>query len=362
MAKGRNRRLIHAAVTTQNIISIILLSLIAIVTLTFSIAILLRNAALRKENETYKAQLDSIQEEGYYTVSETDEMVSQAYEGGYDLARQEVLDSVQKQLESGTGITTTVRSLFPDQILIAKDGRYYFIPIDRSLSLNSFTDTDFAKNSSGVLEYKGSNAAVLGTFGIDVSKFQGEIDWEKVADSGVEYAFIRVGNRGTSTGKIVEDEYFEANIKGAIDAGIEVGVYFYSSAVNDEEALEEAKFVLDAIKPYEVTYPVVIDVERPDGSDYRTQNVTQDQMTGIVRKFCDTVKDSGYTPMIYGNNETFALMLNMAEVEDIDKWVAFYNVPLYFPYEFSIWQYSASGKIDGIKGEVDFNICVQKGW
>ncbi|SHH47884.1 Glycosyl hydrolases family 25 [Butyrivibrio fibrisolvens DSM 3071] len=362
MANRKNRKLIHAAVTTQNIISIILLSLIAIVTLSFSIAILLRNAALRKENEAYRAQLDSIQEEGYYTVSETDTMVKDAYEGGYDEAKQEVLDTVREQLESGTSITSTVRSMFPDQILIAKDGRYYFIPIDKSLALNSFTDTDFAKNDSGILEYEGSNAAVLGTLGLDVSKFQGEIDWESVADAGVEYAFIRVGNRGTSTGKIVEDEYFKANIEGAIKAGIEVGVYFYSSAINEDEALEEAKFVLDAIEPYEVTYPVVIDIERPDSADYRTQSVSQDEMTDIALKFCDTVKGAGYTPMIYGNNETFALILDMSRLEGIDKWVAFYGVPLYFPYEFTIWQYSAAGKIDGIKGEVDLNICVQKGW
>lgn len=362
MASKKNRKLIHAAVTTQNIISIILLSLIAIVTLSFSIAILLRNAALRKENEAYKAQLDSIQEEGYYTTSEADEMVSDAYEGGFDTAKQEVLDSVQEQLESGKGITNTVRSMFPDQILIAKDGRYYFVPIDKSLSLNSFTETDFAKNESGILEYQGTDASVIGTLGIDVSKFQGEIDWGRVADAGVEYAFIRVGNRGTSTGKVVEDDYFTANIEGAINAGIEVGVYFYSAAINEDEALEEAQFVLDAIEPYEVTYPVVIDIERPDSSDYRTQDMTKEQMTQVALTFCNTVKGSGYTPMIYGNNETFALMLDMSLLEDIDKWVAFYNVPLYFPYEFSIWQYSAAGKINGVDGEVDLNICVQKGW
>ena len=106
----------------------------------------------------------------------------------------------------------------------------------------------------------------------------------------------------------------------------------------------------------------MIDIERPDSSDYRTQNVSQEQMTDIARTFCDTVKGSGYTPMIYGNNESFALMLDMSKIEDIDKWIAFYSVPLYFPYEFSVWQYSASGRIDGINGEVDLNICVQKGW
>lgn len=362
MAGNKRRKLIHAAVTTQNIISIILLSLIAIVTLSFSIAILLRNAALRKENEAYKAQLDSIQSEGYYTVSEADEMISDAYDGGYETARQEVLESVQGQLESGIGITTAVRNMFPDQILIAKDGRYYFVPIDKTLLLNSFTSSDFAKNDSGILEYKGSDSAVLDIPGIDVSKFQGEINWDKVADSGIEYAFIRVGYRGTSSGAVVLDEYFESNIEAAIKAGIEVGVYFYSAAIDDEEAIEEAKFVLDAIEPYEVTYPVVIDIERPDSSDYRTINLTQAQLTSVARTFCDTVKGAGYTPMIYGNNESFALMLDMSEIEDIDKWIAFYSLPLYFPYEFSIWQYSSSGKISGINSEVDLNICVQKGW
>jgi len=359
LAKNRQKRILHAAVTTQNIVSIILLALIAILTLSFCIIILLRNAALRKENEAYKGQLDVLQEEGYYTTSQTDTLVEEAAEAASNKAKEEILDDIRTKLENGTSTNTMIRSLFPDQLVLAKSGRYYFIPIDEMLSMHSFSDEDFAKNDLGIMEYTGDDANVSGTLGIDVSKFQGDIDWMSVYDAGVRYAFIRVGNRGTSTGEIVLDEKFEDNINGALNAGIDVGVYFYSAAVSEDEALEEAQFVLDTIEGYNITLPIVIDIESPDSTDYRTMDLSKDEHTNIALKFCNTISTAGYTPMIYGNLESFTLLLDMTKLEGIDKWIAYYSTPQYFPYDFTYWQYTAKGSINGIDGSVDLNIFVK---
>ena len=359
MKKNNKNRILHVAVTTQNIISVIFLSLIAIMTLTFCIIILLRNASLRNQNEAYQQQLGMLQEKGYYKVDQVDLMLEEAKKNASKEARQQVLGNIKSKLEAGNSTASVLRNLFEGQILVQKDGRYYFVPIDSSLKMNNFKETDFTKNDKGILEYHGSSEKVSGTLGIDVSRFQEDIDWESVAKQGVSYAFIRVGNRGTSTGKLVEDEKFKQNVEGALQNGISVGVYIFSSAINEAEIKEEAELVLDAIEPYEIKYPVVIDVERPNSKDYRTQDLSKDDYTKLVKKFCNIISKAGYTPMIYGNIETFSLILDMKELEGIQKWIAYYNMPQYFPYDFTYWQYSSKGTIDGVKGQVDLNIMVK---
>ena len=133
--------------------------------------------------------------------------------------------------------------------------------------------------------------------GIDVSKHQGNIDWTKVAADGVEFAFIRVGLRGYGTeGKLVEDEYFEQNIKGALQAGIKVGVYFYSQAITDAELLEEANLVLEKVKPYNIELPIVFDVEKVSGGKGRANELSVEERTRLTALFCQTVQDAGYKP------------------------------------------------------------------
>ena len=195
--------------------------------------------------------------------------------------------------------------------------------------------------------------------GIDISHYQGKIDWKKVAADGIDFAFIRVGFRGSSEGKLVEDEYFIDNIEGALENHIEVGVYFYTQAVTTEEAKEEAQFLLDLLEPYDITYPVVLDLEEVNGKS-RTDDMTQEDFTDAAIEFLDTVEKAGYRPMIYGNLKTFFIMLDMSRIEKYDKWFAYYQTPVYFPYEFTIWQYSSTGKVDGIKGDVDLNVSMKE--
>jgi GH25 family lysozyme M1 (1,4-beta-N-acetylmuramidase) len=345
--------------STKNIVSVIFLSLVSLLALTFCIVLLLLNASLKREEEAMKSQLEAINEEGYYTTSQTQEMIDKAVEEAETETRKSILESFKEILLSGQSTITAIRSLFTDQLVVADSGSYYFFPITDSLEHNSFSSEDFSTDENGIMTYVGSDETVSGELGIDVSRFQGEIDWEKVAAAGVKYAIIRAGLRGSTEGGLLEDDYFEANIEGAIANGIDVGVYFYSQAISVEEAEEEAQFVLDLIEPYNITYPVVLDVESAESDTARTKGLSQETYTECAKTFCQIVSDAGYTPMIYGNVKSFTLLLDMTQLTDYDVWIAYYGENQYYPYQFDMWQYSSSGTIDGIDGDVDLNISVK---
>lgn len=196
--------------------------------------------------------------------------------------------------------------------------------------------------------------------GIDVSSYQGDIDWKKVKAAGVDFAIIRVGIRGYGSGKLVEDEKFEENIKGAAAAGLDVGVYFFSQAINTDEALEEAEFVYGLIKDYDLTMPVVYDTEKISDSSARTNKakLTSDDRTDMAIAFCDYFNDKGYDTMIYSNKRWFLRSLNLERLDEYSIWLAQYSTDLEYPFHFGIWQYSAEGKVDGIEGYVDLDIYI----
>lgn len=193
------------------------------------------------------------------------------------------------------------------------------------------------------------------SFGIDVSKWQKDINWEKVANSGVKFAIIRCGYRGSSTGCLVEDPYFVKNIEGAKAAGIKVGVYFFTQATNTVEAVEEASMVATLCKNYELDYPVFIDTEgaggrgRADGLDVQTR-------TDVCDAFCQTVEASGYTAGIYASRSWFYNNLEDARLQNYVLWDAEYRKEPIYKGDFKLWQYTSNGYIDGINTRVDLNI------
>lgn len=343
---------------TQSIISIIFLSLVALMALSFCIVLLLRNANLRKEEEAMQSELEALNEEGYYTTSETQILIDAAKNEAEETGKESILELMQSKLENGDSTISTIRSVFTDQLVVADDGRYYFFPITDEIEHHAFGSEDFAINDDGFLEYTGEDTSLQFYKGIDVSRFQGEIDWEQVADYGIDFAIIRVGLRGSTEGKLLEDDTFEYNIENAIANGINVGVYFYSQAVSEEEAQEEAQFVLDLIEPYDITYPVVLDIESADSTSARTNELNQSQYTAIAQTFCSTVEGAGYEAVIYGNVKSFTLLLDAKQLSDYDTWIAYYGTPLYYPYKFGMWQYSSTGSIPGIDGDVDLNISI----
>lgn len=248
-----------------------------------------------------------------------------------------------------------LRSFFPENLIYSFENEYVFAPVLEEVEKHSLLEENFQKTEEGLMQYV-ENGTVTSHKGIDVSKYQGTIDWAAVKEEGIEYAFIRIGLRGYESAKIVLDEYYEANMAGANSAGIAAGVYFFTQAVTVEEAKEEADFVIEHLAGYDVSCPVVFDVERIAGGKGRADQLTKEERTDITIAFCEAVKAAGYTPMIYGNVVCFTRLLDMTKLNDYEKWYAFYDDYMYMPYNVSCWQYTEKGLVDGIPGNVDLNI------
>ena len=192
------------------------------------------------------------------------------------------------------------------------------------------------------------------SMGIDVSAHQGKINWAQVRASGVEFAMIRCGFRGQTAGAIYEDQYFKTNVAGAVANGIKVGIYFYSTAVNEQEALEEAAWVVKKISTYRITYPVVYDFE--DFGAYRCVNVGGTQATSNALTFLNYVKANGYEPMMYANKNDITTKLSRSSF-NCKFWLAHYTSQTDYKGSFNMWQYTSKGSVPGIAGNVDMNIA-----
>lgn len=269
----------------------------------------------------------------------------------------------KKEQDSATGIR-----------IEEKDGKEYFIFQDvKENSYRAELLENVPKNiydfsclstdvDTGLKKYNDEKNGITSKMGIDVSEFQGgDIDWKQVKDSGIEFVIARVGYRAYGeSGELVKDAMFEQNIEGALEAGLEVGVYFFSQAITPGEAVEEAEFVLDLIRPYKITGPVVYDTEEIKGDTARTDGNTRQEFTNYCKVFCDTVEHAGYDSMIYANMKWMAFTLDMEELTDYDFWYADYHELPQNPYDYAIWQYSETGAVPGINANVDLNIWFEK--
>ena len=308
------------------------------------------------EGENQKGDAGSDSAPVTYTQEEVDALVAAAVEKGKGEEADRILGEIREKLESGQEFAYVLRSYYPDDLVVTTNGGIHFFPILEELAKNDYLQENLTVLENGEYQYV-VDGQVVSHKGIDVSQHQGEIDWQQVAQDGVEFAILRVGFRGYgSEGRLVLDEQFENNVKGALSNGIKVGVYFFSQAISAEEGLEEAKLVLEQIAPYRITGPVVCDVERQSSSDSRTKNATKEQRTAAAVAFCQAVEEAGYRPMVYFNLSGAVSLLDLPQVEKYDKWFAHYTREMYFPYEYKIWQYSQTGKVQGINGDVDLDI------
>jgi len=193
--------------------------------------------------------------------------------------------------------------------------------------------------------------------GVDVSHYQGEVDWEKVKAAGIDFVILRLGYRGYGqAGNLKVDKRFHENIKGAQLCGLDVGVYLFSQAINEAEAVEEAEFVLEQLEDYELQLPVVFDPELIRDDTARTDNVTGEQFTLNTIAFCEKIKEAGFAPMIYSNMLWEAELFDLTRLAAYPIWYADYESVPQTPYHFRFWQYSEKGTVDGIKGLVDLNL------
>lgn len=326
------------------------LLILAVVTIIAVISIIAAVSANIKYRRQQKAYVEAGISNPAYSMDVANKMAQAAEAQG----RQAVLDNMRENFSNGTSTISYLKKTFTDKIVFADDSRYVFVDINKSLPMHNLNLSAFSKDDRGFMNY--SDAAIQTHRGIDVSKYQGDIDWSQVKTDGIEYAFLRVGYRSYGTGIIKEDEAFKTNAAGAIQNGLNVGAYFFSQAITTAEAEEEADFVINTLKPFKINYPVVIDVEEIVNDSYRQENLSQGELTDAVIAFCERIKAAGYTPMIYANIKGFASLVDISRLTAYDKWYADYNQTPYIPYDISIWQYSESGKVNGISTNVDLNI------
>lgn len=231
------------------------------------------------------------------------------------------------------------------------------VPMFSDVSPSFLDPALFEADENGRMTYK--DDGVYTCTGIDVSVFQGEIDWDAVKADGIDFVMLRAGYRGYgSKGIMGEDENFARNADAAHKAGLRVGAYFFSQATSAQEAREEALFLLDIIKDRPIDYPVAYDWEIIDYDAARTDNMTAEEITACAAAFCETVAAAGYEPLIYFNCELGYFNYDLTRLKDFHFWLAEYGSAPAFYYDYKIWQYTTAGSVAGISENVDMNICV----
>ncbi len=233
-------------------------------------------------------------------------------------------------------------------------GKRTYYEILKDVPKNDYDFENSLINENPFLKYKdGKRESIKG---VDLSKYNGTVDFNKLKEAGVGFAMLRLGSRGYGTGKIALDEKFVEYAQNAQLAGIQTGAYFYSQAVNEAEAMEEANYIVGAVSGFNIKYPIAIDIERVENDDARTDKLTNADRTKIVKTFCETVKGYGYKPIIYASKEMLIADLDLNELSEYDVWLSDDKMPTDYPYRFSMWQFNKKGALDGITGDIDLNI------
>jgi GH25 family lysozyme M1 (1,4-beta-N-acetylmuramidase) len=235
------------------------------------------------------------------------------------------------------------------------DGVLQWVKIDNAYGRNDYQFED-ALIEDDLFLYYTEDGEVSSSVGIDVSRFQGAIDWTQVKSSGVDFAFVRVGYRGYGNGQLVLDDTFDYNVAEALKNDLSVGVYFFSQATTYEEGVEEAQFVLNNVKAYNINLPIVLDTEDAMDEDARTAQLSPEERTRACLGFMETIRAAGYETMLYANLRWIALNLDISMLHGYDIWFAQYASEPRLPYNFKIWQYSQEGTVPGISQPVDLNI------
>lgn len=270
----------------------------------------------------------------------------------------------------------------------AKDGTSSYFDILTELKKNTYDFEEYLGNEHGILKY--NSPATKSIAGIDLSNKAGIVDFNKLKDAGIDYVMIKVGGRSQDMGAMTVDDKFVEYANGAVSAGIPIGAYFCSYAVNDVEAVEEANFTVAALANYNLKYPIAMDLSGSGSSATRADRLTSSERTAIVKKFCETVESFGKKPVICASRDLLIADLNLLDLKDYDIWLKdeavtadykkvrdekeedaknkkaesdeseSYVKPDYigtdYPYEFSMWQYTQKGEIEGVTGMANLNM------
>lgn len=246
--------------------------------------------------------------------------------------------------------------------MISQYVRYkgFDVPLYQNIEKADYREEAFSKDKNGLLHY--DDGEIEGIPGIDVSSHQGKIDWRTAADNGVEFAFIRIGYRSYRNGNLSVDERFAENYEGAKENGIPVGIYFYSQAVTEAEAEEEAAFALKLLENRILDLPIVLDWEYVEDDTARTANTGREKLTGIAMAFCKKIERAGYTAAVYMNKSLGYHEYKISEFADAGYafWIADYGEYPEFYYSHTYWQYSRTAVLDGISEKVDLDLWFRK--
>ena len=218
---------------------------------------------------------------------------------------------------------------------------------------NPYTVKDFQYDQNNYLRCLRQDSYA----GVDVSAFQGDIDWTKVKASGIDFAIIRLGYRGYGkAGRMVEDEYAQDNLKEATEVGLPIGAYFFSQALTIEEVDQEIEFMLEILGDYKLDLPIILDWEIPGVENPRTKNMDAITLTELQRYYCQVMTEKGFQPMVYFNWHQSRTLLKLSELEDYPFWLALYQDRMTYPWHVEMWQYTDQGRVPGIEGNVDLNV------
>lgn len=242
-------------------------------------------------------------------------------------------------------------------LVTKRDGTDEWVLLNPYLKKNTY---DFTKmeEKAGLKRYM-ENGKKQSYVGVDISNQTGSVSFTGLKAAGIDYVMIRLGGRGYGTGQISLDEKFKENMEGAIAEGLDIGVYFYSQAISQDEAVQEASFVVQNLEPYKghVKYPVAFDMEFVSNDEARIEGLSREERTNIAVSFAESVKAAGYLPMIYGDKEWLIKEIDLTKLQDYDIWLAQeQDIPDY-PYQYAMWQYSTKGVLNGVKGNANLNIC-----
>lgn len=239
-------------------------------------------------------------------------------------------------------------------LLTYADGSEEWVLINPYLEKNTYDFTKLTMKSDKMAYYQdGKKNSYLGA---DISKYNGEVDFVSLKESGIDFVMLRLGARGYGSGQIMLDEKFADNITKATEAGLDIGIYFFSQAITTDEAVEEANFIMQNLSNYKITYPVAFDMEYVQNDTARIETLSREQKTSITKEFLDTVKNGGYKPMIYGTKEWLIKQIDLTKLTGYDIWLSQQEDVPDYPYQFQIWQYTLDGQVGGVNGEVDLNI------
>lgn len=291
-----------------------------------------------------------VEEEESAEKQETEETPKSTYEEKAEKDRQEQEEKAEQKAQEDPSLDGK------HTLVTNRDGSQEWVLINSYLKKNTYDFTRL-EEKNGLKKYV-DGGKTLSYLGADLSKYNGDVNFASMKAAGVDYVMIRVGSRGYNTGKITLDEKFNDYIKAASEAGLQIGVYFASQAISQEEASQEADFVLQNLAPYQasITYPVAFDMEFAANDEARIDGLRTADRTVIATTFLDKIKNAGYIPMVYGNKEWLIKEVDMTGLQQYDVWLSQEEEAPDYPYQFTMWQYTTDGVLNGVPGDVGLDI------